>query len=137
MAGAGAEQGWKFLTGDEFSIEQLTGEIGFRYAYDSGIKQFAHPSGFVVLTPQGRVARYFFGVDFSAKELDSALVAASRNQTGSPIQQLFLLCFHYSPITGKYGQLIMNSVRFCGAATVLALGVVIGRSIMRERRRKT
>jgi protein SCO1/2 len=133
----GAERGWKFLTGDESSIEQLTGEIGFRYAYDSTIRQYAHPSGFVVLTPQGKVARYFFGVDFSAQDLDSALVAASSNKTdSSPIRQLFLLCFHYSPITGKYGPLIMNSVRFCGIATVLGLGLVIGRSIARERAQK-
>jgi len=132
----GAEQGWKFLTGDEASIEQLTDEIGFRYAYDSTIKQYAHPSGFVVLTPGGKVSRYFFGVDFSAKDLDSALVAASRSETGSPIQQLFLLCFHYSPITGKYGQLIMNTVRLCGIGTLASLGLIIGRSIARERTRK-
>jgi len=130
----GAAAGWKFLTGDQFPIEQLAGEIGFRYVYDASIKQYAHPSGFVVLTPQGKVSRYFFGVDFSAKELDSALTAASSNETGSAVRDLFLLCFHYSPITGKYGQLILNTVRFCGAATVLWLGVVIGRSIARERK---
>jgi protein SCO1/2 len=129
----GGAEGWSFLTGDEASIKKLADEIGFRYAYDSTIKQYAHPSGFVVLTPQGRVARYFFGVDFSAKDLDSALVAAADNQTGSPIRQLFLLCFHYSPITGKYGQLIMNSIRFCAIVTMLWLGLVIGRSIWRER----
>jgi protein SCO1/2 len=128
----GAEAGWHFLTGDEASIEKLTDEIGFRYVYDSTVKQYAHPSGFVVLTPRGKVARYFFGVDFSAKELDSALAASSANRTGSPIRQLFLLCFHYSPLTGKYGPLIMNIVRLCGVATVLCLGLLIGRSIMRE-----
>ena len=132
----GAEEGWHFLTGDENSIEKLTAEIGFHYAYDSSIKQYAHPSGFVVLTPQGKVAQYFFGVDFSAKDLDSALVNASSDKTGSQIQQLFLLCFHYSPITGKYGPHNMNSVRLCGVATVLCLGLVIGRSIARDRTRK-
>ena len=129
----GADQGWHFLTGDQASIARLADEIGFRYAYDSSIKQYAHPSGFVVLTPQGTIAQYFFGVDFSAKDLDSALVAASGEKTGSAVQQLFLLCFHYSPITGKYGQLIMNTVRICGIATVLCLGLLIGRSIARER----
>lgn len=131
----GAAEGWRFLTGDTASIQKLTDEIGFRYAYDSTIKQYAHPSGFVVLTPQGKVSSYFFGVDFSASKLDSALVAAGANQTGSPIRELFLLCFHYSPITGKYGPLIINTVRLCGIATVLWLALLIGRSIARERAR--
>jgi protein SCO1/2 len=131
----GAENGWKFLTGDESSIQTLATEIGFHYVYDSSIRQYAHPSGFVVLTPDGKVSRYFFGIDYSAKELDNALVAAASRKTGSPIRQLFLLCFHYSPITGKYGGLIINSVRLCGLGTMLWLGLLIGRSIARERTR--
>jgi len=129
----GAENGWTFLTGDADSIQALTGQIGFHYAYDPAIKQYAHPSGFVVLTPEGKVARYFFGVDYSARDLDSSLVAAASHKTGSPVQQLFLLCFHYSPITGKYGPLIINAVRVCGIGTVVFLGLIIGRSVAHER----
>jgi protein SCO1/2 len=133
----GAGTGWHFLTGDEASIRKLSDEIGFRYAYDTTLKQYAHPSGFVVLTPQGKIVRYFFGVDFPAKELDAALVSASANKTGSPIRQLLLLCFHYSPITGKYGNLILTTVRICGIATLAALGVLIARGMGRNRARKT
>jgi len=133
----GAGKGWHFLTGDSQSIQKLCDEIGFQYAYDPAIKQYAHPSGFVVLTPQGKIARYFFGVDFPAKELDLVLRTASSNKTGSPIRQLFLLCFHYSPITGKYGNLILACVRICGVATLAALCLVIFRSLGRDRFKKT
>ncbi|HEX4083527.1 MAG TPA: SCO family protein [Chthoniobacteraceae bacterium] len=129
----GAEAGWKFLTGDQASIQKLADEIGFHYAYDSNIKQYAHPSGFVVLTPEGKISRYFFGVDYSAREIDTALTNASQEQTSSPVRQLFLLCFHYSPITGKYGNLIITTIRVLGIATVLWLGTLIVRSIARER----
>jgi protein SCO1/2 len=128
----GTESGWHFLTGDEASIRQLAQAVGFRYAYDSTIKQYAHPSGFIVLTPQGRVSRYFFGVDFRARELSDALHEASANHTGSPIRQLLLLCFHYSPITSKYGALILDTVRAIGVGTLLALGVFVARSIRSE-----
>jgi protein SCO1/2 len=133
----GAAAGWHFLTGDEASIKKLSDQIGFRYAYDPAIKQYAHPSGFVVITPQGKVVRYFFGVDFAAKDLDVALRQAADNQTGSPVRQLLLLCFHYSPITGKYGNLILASVRICGIATLAALCLLIGRGILRSRVSKT
>lgn len=125
----GAETGWHFLTGEEPAIRRLSGAVGFHYAYDSAIKQYAHPSGFMVLTPQGRVSRYFFGVNFRAQELSDALRDASANRAGSPIRQLFLLCFHYSPITGKYGALIVNAVRGIGIATLLALAVFVTRSL--------
>jgi protein SCO1/2 len=125
----GAETGWHFLTGAEPAIRQLSDAVGFRYAYDPAIKQYAHPSGFIVLTPQGKVSRYFFGVNFNAQELYDALKSASANQAGSPVRQLLLLCFHYSPITGKYGALILNGVRGIGIATFLALAVFVTRSL--------
>lgn len=131
----GAPNGWHFLTGDDSSIRKLADEIGFHYAYDDEAKQYAHPSGFVVITPGGKIARYFFGVDFSAPDLSSSLVAASSNATGSPVKQLFLLCFHYSPITGKYGGLIMAVVRIGGAGTALGLGLLVVRSMIRDRRK--
>jgi protein SCO1/2 len=124
----GAEDGWHFLTGDEAAIHQLAGAVGFRYAYDPTVRQYAHPSGFIVLTPQGKVSRYFFGVDFRARELSDALQAAAVNRTGSIVRQLLLLCFHYSPVTSKYSALILNSIRGIGVATLLALGFFVLRS---------
>lgn len=125
----GADAGWHFLTGGEPAIRRLSDAVGFRYAYDPAIKQYAHPSGFIVLTPQGKVSRYFFGVNFNAQELHDALRDASANRSGSPVRQLFLLCFHYSPVTGKYGALIIASVRAIGVATLLGLAVFVGRSL--------
>jgi protein SCO1/2 len=125
----GADAGWHFLTGGEPVIRRLSDAVGFHYAYDSGAKQYAHPSGFIVLTPQGKVSRYFFGVNFRGQELNDALKDASANRAGSPIRQLLLLCFHYSPITGKYGALIVNSVRAIGIATFLGLAIFVTRSL--------
>ncbi len=118
----GAENGWRFLTGDQQSIVQLTNEAGFRYAYDPGSREYAHPSGFLVLTPAGRISRYFFGVNYDPKELRSAIIAASNGQNGSVIKQLILLCYHYNPITGKYGALVLTVLRVLSVGTVLALG---------------
>jgi protein SCO1 len=128
----GAAAGWHFLTGGEPAIRQLADSVGFRFAYDTAMKQYAHPSGFIVLTPQGKVSRYFFGVNFRSQELHDALKDASANRAGSPIRQLFLLCFHYSPVTGKYGALIIGCVRGIGIATLLALAVFVTRSLRSE-----
>ncbi len=117
----GAAQGWHFLTGDEQSIAQLANEAGFRYKYDSESQQYAHPSGFIVLTPDGRISRYFFGVNFEPAKLRSAIIAASNGQEGSVIKELILLCCRYNPITGKYGALILNVLRVAGIGTVLLL----------------
>ncbi len=118
----GAAEGWHFLTGDEASIAELANEAGFRYRYDPESHEYAHPSGFLVLTPSGRVSRYFFGVNFDPGELRSALTAASEERHGSVIQQLVLLCSHFNPVTGKYGQLVLTVLRFAGVGTVLFLG---------------
>ena len=133
---AGAEHGWHFLTGNADAIAKLSDKIGFHYAYDPAIRQYAHPSGFVVLTPQGKIERYFFGVDFAGKDLDAALRSAAANEKGSRIRDLLLLCFHYSPITSKYGALILNCVRILGTGTALFLGVWIVRSITHDRAKK-
>jgi len=121
----GAGAGWHFLTGDEKDIHRLAAEVGFNYAYDAAAKQYAHPSGLVILTPQGKVAHYLSGVVFSAQELNDALADASASKIGSPIRNLFLLCFHYSPITGKYGAIIMVCVRVFGVVILLALMAII------------
>jgi protein SCO1/2 len=123
--GRGKEDGWHFLTGDANSIQKLSGAVGFHFTYDPAIKQFAHPSGFVVLTPAGKISRYFFGVTYSAVELNSALRDAAANKTGASIEQFILLCFHYSPLTGKYGNLVMGIVRIGGVTTIVALGALI------------
>ena len=117
----GADGGWHFLTGSQAAIAQLTNEAGFRYAYDSATHEYAHPSGFLVLTPEGTISRYFFGVNYDPKELRSALIAASQGQKGSVIKQLILLCFHYNPITGKYGALVLTVLRILSLGTVVAL----------------
>lgn len=111
--------GWHFLTGEKPAIKQLAGEVGFRYAYDARVNEFAHPSGLIILTPQGKVSHYLSGVVFSSKDLNDALVDASASKMGSPIQQLFLLCFHYSPLTGKYGKIVMLIVRVTGLAALI------------------
>jgi protein SCO1/2 len=129
---AGADAGWHFLTGDEPHIRKLADEVGFHYAYDASIKQYAHPSGLVILTPDGKVTKYFFGVKFSPPELYSALQDASARKVGSPIERLVLLCFHYSPIKGKYGALIMNIVRILGATTLVGMAWLFIAMLRRE-----
>ncbi len=117
----GAAEGWHFLTGNQHSIAQIANEAGFRYKYDSESQQYAHPSGFLVLTSDGKISRYFFGVNFKPQELRAAIIAASKGERGSIIQQLVLLCCQYNPITGKYGALILNVLRGASIATVLLL----------------
>jgi len=118
----GAATGWHFLTGDEPNIRKLADEVGFHYAYDPTVKQYAHPSGLVILTPDGKVSKYFFGVTFSPSQIYAALQDASQQKVGSPIERLVLLCFHYSPIKGKYGALIMIIIRVFAVITLLAMG---------------
>lgn len=132
----GAADGWHFLTGDQGQIAQLANEAGFRFAYDAETHEFAHPSGFIVLTPEGRISRYFFGVNFNPKDLRAAIMAASQGKRGSVITQLILLCYHYNPITGKYGGLIMSILRAAGVATFLILGVMIVFMAKRDRRER-
>ena len=122
-ARAGADAGWHFLTSpDEPTIRRFADAVGFRYAYDPVTKQYAHPAGVVVLTPDGHVSQYLFGVNFDAQALNSALTAAGTQKIGSPIEQLLLLCFHFNPISGKYGALIIGVLRAAGVLTLLGIG---------------
>ncbi len=130
---SGAAQGWHFLTGDEPAIRQLANEVGFRYAYDPASKQYAHPSGLVVLTPLGKVSAYLFGVTFAPRDLYSSLQTASSNHVGWPIHQLILLCFHYNPITGKYSSTIVAALRFMAVGTMLGLAGLIVSLVRRGR----
>ncbi len=125
---------WHFLTGDQPSIQRLTKAAGFRYVWDETTKQFAHPTGVVVLTPDGRLARYLFGIEYGPRDLRFGIVEASEGKVGNPVDALLLYCFHYDPMTGRYGLAIMRAMRLGGAATVLALGSFIVIMVRRERR---
>jgi protein SCO1/2 len=120
-----ASAGWHFLTGDEASVRQLAEAVGFRYRYDPGTRQFAHATGIMVLTPQGRLARYFYGIRYPARDLRLALVEASAGKIGSPVDELLLFCCQYNPATGKYGLLISRVIQIAGLITVLSLGALI------------
>jgi protein SCO1/2 len=121
----GSEDGWHFLRGDHDAIDQLADAIGFRYAYDGEQDEYAHASGVVLLTPQGEIARYFFGIEYAPNDLRLGLVEASQNRIGTAIDQLLLLCYHYDPVAGKYNLLIMNVLRIAGVLTVVLLGTMI------------
>ncbi len=118
----GADIGWHFLTGPAESVNALTKAVGFQYQYDPKINQFAHATAIMVLTPQGRISRYFYGVDFPPKDLRMGLVEASQGKIGNPIDAVLLYCYHYDPATGKYGAVIANILRLAAAATILILG---------------
>jgi protein SCO1/2 len=128
----GAAGAWHFLTGGPPSIDRLTKAAGFRYVWDADTRQFAHPTGVIVLTPEGRLARYLFGIEYGPRNLRFALVEASAGRIGSPVDSLLLYCYHYDPETGRYGLVIMRTIRIAGAATVLALGSFIFIMVRRE-----
>jgi len=116
-----AMNGWHFLTGDPTNIAKLTEAAGFRYHYDEATKQFAHASGIMVATPQGKLSRYFYGVEYAPRDLRLGLIESSANKIGSPVDQLLLYCYHYDPATGKYGAAVMKVMRIAGVLTVLAI----------------
>jgi protein SCO1 len=131
---AGAERGWHFLTGQQSSIDALTKAAGFSYAWDEGTQQFAHASGIVVATPAGKLSRYFFGIDYSPRDVKFALIESSSEKIGSLAERLVLYCFHYDPATGNYGFMAMRAVRIAGAVTLVALFGFIFVSIRRDNR---
>ncbi len=117
----GAAESWHFLTGDEPTIERVTKAAGFRYVWDKATNQYAHPTGIIVLTPQGKIARYLFGIEYGPRDLRFALIDASSGHIGSVVDSVLLACFHYDPTTGRYGLAIFNTMRIAGAATVLVI----------------
>ena len=130
----GYEAGWHFLTGREASIRALTDAVGFRYAYDEAIDQYAHPASITVLTGEGRVSKYLYGIEFAPRDLRLALIEAAEGRIGTAIDQALLFCYHYDPETGKYGLVVMNLVRMGGVLTLLGLGAFILLTLRRERR---
>jgi protein SCO1/2 len=121
----GAAEGWHFLTGDEQQIKRLANAVGFRYAYDPASKQFAHASAIMVLTPKGKISRYFYGIQYPSRDLRLGLVEASEGKIGTPVDQVLLFCYHYDASTGKYGLLISRLIQAAAAATVLAIAGLV------------
>jgi protein SCO1/2 len=132
----GADRGWHFLTGEQAQIDRLAQAVGFRYAYDARQDQYAHPTGIMVLTPQGTIARYFYDLDYTPRDLRLGLVEAAEGRIGSPVDQFLLRCYHYDPISGQYTPAIMNIVRIVGGATALILGACLFRLFRRYRPRQ-
>jgi protein SCO1/2 len=131
-----AAAGWHFLTGDEEAIKQLAQAVGFHYVYDPTIKQFAHASGIMILTPQGRIARYFYGIEYPPRDLRLGLVEAAAGKIGSPVDQVLLLCYHYDPATGKYTYAAMNLMRLGGVVTLIGLALFM-MAMSRKQRKDT
>jgi protein SCO1/2 len=131
----GAADHWHFLTGEQQSIDALTNVAGFHYAYDSSIRQYAHAAAILVLTPDGRIDRYFYGVIYPARDVRLGLVEASEGKIGTLTDHALLYCYQYDPMTGKYGVVVMNVLRAAGGLTVLVLGIFMTLMFLRERKR--
>ena len=130
----GTANGWHFLTGDERNIKTLTDAVGFHFKYDPATDQYAR--AILILTPDGRISRYFYGVEYSPRDLRLGLVEASQGKIGNPVDQVLLFCFHYDPATGKYGAVAMSALRFAGAAFVLLCGAFLAIVFRRESRHR-
>jgi protein SCO1 len=122
---AGAAAGWHFLTGPPSSIDGLTKAAGFQYQFDAKSGQFAHATAIMVLTPEGKIAQYYYGVEFAPKDLRLGLIQASQNKIGTVVDQVLLYCYHYDPDSGKYGAIISRVLQLAAGATVLILGTFL------------
>jgi protein SCO1 len=129
----GSESGWHFLTGREENIAKLADAVGFRYEFDKETGQYAHGAGIEILTPKGVVSRYFYGIEYAARDLKFGIMEASEERIGSAIDQVLLLCFHYDPATGKYGATALTAVRIGAVATIAAFLSFLFVSLRRER----
>ena len=119
---AGAEQGWHFLTGRKDQIDALAGAVGFRYKWDEESQQFAHGSGIMLLTPDGRVAQYYYGIEYFPRDIQMGLIEASQGKIGNVVDQVLLYCYHYDPTQSRYGAVIFNILRVSALVTLLLLG---------------
>ena len=127
---------WHFLTGDVNSIKRVTEAVGFRYVWDPHSGQFAHASAIYVLTPEGKLSKYFYGIEYSPKDIRLALIEASQNKIGNPVDQILLFCYHFDPHAAKYTVYAMGLLRVAGAATALSLGGFVFIMLRRESRQK-
>ena len=132
-----AAHGWHFLTGEPDAIRRLAQAVGFRYTYDAEHDQFAHASGIMLLTPQGKLARYFYGIEYTPRDVRLGLVEAAANRIGTPIDQLLLFCYHYDPQSGTYSLVILKALRIAGVVTILLLGAFMGMMFRYDRRQKS
>jgi len=121
----GAAAGWHFLTGPQDSIDALTRAAGFQYEYDSSTGQFAHATAIMILTPEGKIAQYYYGVEFAPKDLRLGLVQASQNKIGNVVDEVLLYCYHYDPDKGKYGAIVSRILKMAAGATILLLGTFL------------
>jgi len=133
---AGAGTGWHFLTGREDDIQRVAETVGFRYRYDEESDQYAHAAAIFVVMPDGRVARYLYGIEYPPSDLKLALLEASQGKIGNAFDQLILYCFHYDPSSRSYAPVAMNIMRLGGGATVFVLGLSLGALWLRDLRRK-
>jgi len=135
----GTDAGWHFLTGEPAAIKELTAALGYRYLWDPHTNQFAHASGVMVVTPQGRISKYFYGIDYASKDIRLGLIEAAQNKIGTPVDQLLLFCFHWDATTGKYTAAAMNLLRVAGGTTILLLGgfviIMLRRDVKQKGRR--
>lgn len=120
----GTEGGWHFLTGSKESIDAAAGAAGFGFKWDEKSQQFAHAGGIMIATPDGKLSKYFYGIDYIPRDLKFGLMESAENKVGSPVEKLLLYCFHYDPSTGKYGLAILNLIRVGGVATLLGMGAL-------------
>jgi len=127
--------GWRFLVGSKEAVRSIADAVGFEYEYLPGTGEFAHPAGITLLTPEGRVSRYFYGTEFAPRDVKFGLIEAADGAIGSPVDKVILRCFSYDPARGKYGFAILGAIRFLGSLTVLVLGFFIVRMVLRDRRR--
>jgi len=131
-----AADSWHFLTGEPESVKRLTEAVGFHYTWDPHTGQFAHASAIYILTPEGRLSKYFYGVDYSPKDMRLAMVEASHNKIGNPVDQILLFCYHFDPHSAKYTPYALGLLRAAGGATVLMLGGFVFIMLRRESRQK-
>ncbi len=122
---AGTENGWHFLTGTQSEIDKVTQAVGFNYVFDEGTNQFAHAGGIMVATPEGKLSRYLYGIDYAPKDLKFSLMDSAQSKIGNPVEQLYLYCFHYNPADGKYGLAILSIMRLMAVATLLGIGAML------------
>ena len=122
---AETEKGWHFLTGTQEAIEKVTSAAGFSFKWDEKSAQFAHAAGVMIVTPDGKLTRYFYGIDYSPKDVKFGIMESAESKIGNPAEKLLLYCFHYDPSTGKYGLSILRVLRLFGIFTVLGMGAMI------------
>lgn len=129
----GSEKGWHFLTGNRESIDRLAEAAGFHYVYDEQTGLFAHGSAIMIVTPGGTLARYFYGIEYPARDMTFALMEASAEKIGSPVDQLLLFCYQYDPATGQYGLLVSSLLKISGILTVVVIGGFVLAMLRKER----